>query len=355
MKIAVYAIAKNEAKFVERFIKSAKDADHILIADTGSTDDTVDLAEKYGATVYNIHISPWRFDLARNTALCLLPADIDVAISLDLDEVLESGWREEIEKVWKLGETTRLRYGFDWGHNIVFEYEKIHARKGYRWHHPCHEYPVPDYRIKEVYAYTPKVLVRHYPDSTKSRGQYMELLELSVKEDPSCPRNAFYYARELTFHRRWQEAIDALKRYLENPRAEWPNERCYAMRLLGDAYIALGNIQTAMAWYRRACAEAPRTREPWVALAYACYIQKNWPECFAAAQNALNIKTKEKIYTCDPAVWGAKPHDLLALAAYHLGLKEIAVEHGYKAVQLDPNDQRLKDNLKFYEQKEVVA
>lgn len=34
MKIAVYAISKNEEMFVERFCNSAKDADLILIADT---------------------------------------------------------------------------------------------------------------------------------------------------------------------------------------------------------------------------------------------------------------------------------------------------------------------------------
>ena len=40
MKIAVYAISKNEEQFVKRFCESAKDADLILIADTGSTDNT---------------------------------------------------------------------------------------------------------------------------------------------------------------------------------------------------------------------------------------------------------------------------------------------------------------------------
>ena len=56
MKIAVYAISKNEAQFVKRFCESAKEADLILIADTGSTDDTVELAKECGATVYNIKI-----------------------------------------------------------------------------------------------------------------------------------------------------------------------------------------------------------------------------------------------------------------------------------------------------------
>ncbi len=37
-RIAVYAISKNEAQLVQRFCDSARDADLIMIADTGSTD-----------------------------------------------------------------------------------------------------------------------------------------------------------------------------------------------------------------------------------------------------------------------------------------------------------------------------
>ena len=187
MKIAVYAISKNEADFVERFCKSAIDADLILIADTGSTDKTIEIAKSQPKTiVHNIFISPWRFDKARDTALALIPADFDICISLDLDEMLEPGWREEIVRVWK-DDTTRLRYKFDWGCGISFYYEKIHHRKGYHWHHPVHEYPRPDGRITEIYAHTDKLLVSHHPDPTKSRGQYLDLLRLAIKEDPHCP------------------------------------------------------------------------------------------------------------------------------------------------------------------------
>jgi len=122
-KICVYAISKNEEQFVRRFCESAKEADLILIADTGSTDGTVEEALANGAVVPEICISPWRFDLARNAALALIPRTMDICISLDLDELLEPGWREEIERVWKLGETTRLRYFFDWGAGIKFKYQ----------------------------------------------------------------------------------------------------------------------------------------------------------------------------------------------------------------------------------------
>ena len=42
MKIAVYAICKNESKFVDRFMDSVSEADDVFILDTGSTDDTID-------------------------------------------------------------------------------------------------------------------------------------------------------------------------------------------------------------------------------------------------------------------------------------------------------------------------
>ena len=345
MKIAVYAISKNEEQFVKRFCESAKDADVILIADTGSTDNTVKVAKKYGAVVHNICISPWRFDLARDSALALIPSDIDVCISLDLDEVLEDGWREEIERIWK-DDTTRLRYKFDWGSGISFYYEKIHHRKGYHWHHPVHEYPRPDPRTKEVYAYTEKLLVSHHPDPTKSRGQYLPLLEMSVQEDPKCPRNAFYYARELTFYNHWLDAVVALNKYLAMPEATWINERCYAMRLLGKAYDRLN--QDGRGWFKKACNEAPNTREPWVELAESCYLRKEWQECYNSVKKALEIKDKALVYTMNPAVWEAMPHDLLAISAYHLGIKDEAIEHGKIALQFEPDNTRLSNNLKYY-------
>ena len=347
MKIAVYAISKNEEQFVERFCESAKEADIILIADTGSTDNTVQKAREHGATVHSIAVKPWRFDIARDAALVLLPADIDVCISLDLDEELQPGWREEIERVWK-EDTTRLRYKFDWGAGIAFYYEKIHHRHGYHWHHPCHEYPMPDVRTKEVWAHTDMLLAVHKPDPTKSRGQYMDLLHVAVTEDPRCPRNAFYYARELTFYSRWHEAVDSLNKYLAMPEATWPNERSYAMRLLGKSYDELN--WDGIGWYRKACAEAPNTREAWCDLAMACYRKSMWQECFAAASNVLAIKDKELVYTMDPSVWGSKPHDLLALSAHHIGLKDLALEHGQIAVDLEPNNERLIKNLEFYKE-----
>ena len=347
-KICVYAISKNEAHFVPRFCESSKDADLILIADTGSTDGLPEAARAHGAVVHDICITPWRFDLARNAALALIPRDIDICISLDIDEVLQPGWREEIERVWTVGKTTRLRYMFDWGAGIQFYYEKIHARHGYMWHHPCHEYPVHDGRITEVWAQSDMLLAVHMPDPTKSRGQYLDLLELSVKEDPRCPRNAFYYARELSFHSKWQESIEACRKYLAMPEATWENERCYAYRVMGRCWNEMGNAYEAEKAFHLAAAEAPNTREPWCELAMLTYRQGRWSECFAYAMRTLQITDRTKVYTCDPEVWGAQPHDLAAISSWHLGLRDVSIEQGEKALELAPGDARIAGNLLWY-------
>ena len=347
LKICVYTITKNEEKFIERWAKSAQDADLLLIADTGSDDRTAEIAEACGVKVHEICVTPWRFDLARNASIALIPKDIDVCICLDADEVMEPGWREEIERVWTPG-TTHMQYKFSWGGGIEFYSMKIHAKHGYYWHHPCHEHIRVDLRVPEVWASSDMMLISHHPDPEKSRGQYLDLLELSVKEDPRCPRNAFYYARELVYYGRWDEAIDALKKYLEMPEATWVNDRCYAMRVLGQAYLAKEDPQTAENWYHRAAGEAPNTREPWVALARLYHSQHRWAECYGAINRALSLTVRDWVYTSEPASWGCEPHDIAALAAWNLGLKDVAVAQGQLACDLAPEDTRLATNLLWY-------
>ncbi len=342
-KIAVYAISKNESNFVERFCNSAKDADYIVIADTGSSDDTLEKALKYTKYAYPISIQPWRFDHARNASLALVPADADICICLDLDEVLETGWREEIESIWVLGETTRLSYKFDWGSGVVFFSDKIHARHGYYWNHPCHE--LLRATIKENWLRTEFQLITHYPDNTKSRGSYLDLLAIGYKEDPSCTRNSFYYGRELIFREKWEMAIEVLEAFLKLN--GWFVERAYAMRLLGRAYRNLNNLKVAEAWHIRAIAEDLTQREPLCDLSEFYSLTADWERSRFYAEEALKITERQLLYTVDPAVWSYKPYDLIALASYYLGDYNSAVVNGRIALELC-EDPRLRQNLEFY-------
>ena len=73
MKICVYAIAKNEAKFAARWAASMREADEIYVLDTGSEDDTDSILRKHHVHVAQAKINPWRFDSARNASLDLVP------------------------------------------------------------------------------------------------------------------------------------------------------------------------------------------------------------------------------------------------------------------------------------------
>ena len=77
-KVCVYAICKNEAQFVDRWMDSMSEADSVVVLDTGSTDDTVEKLRRRGAQVTVEIISPWRFDTARNRSLELAPPNADL-------------------------------------------------------------------------------------------------------------------------------------------------------------------------------------------------------------------------------------------------------------------------------------
>jgi glycosyltransferase involved in cell wall biosynthesis len=338
MKIAVYTIALNEEQFIERWAESCKEADFRLIVDTGSIDNTLKLAQDFGCQTAKITINPWRFDTARNAALALIPADIDYCIALDADEILMPGWREHFNKLDSF--VTRPRYKYVWSFNpdgsegLVYGGDKIHSRNGYKWIHPVHEIISP---IKEEIQGWIDLEIHHHPDHSKSRGQYLNLLELAVKEDPNDNRNIFYLAREYYFNNRGQEAIPLFLKHLEL--SAWSPERSASMRYLGKI---TGNKEH---WFLRACSESPERREPWMDLAFYYYEIKNWPLCFGAAKKVLSITQKPLEYLCESEAWGSLPYDLAGVAAWNMGFKEEGISNTQLAAMCNPNDERILANL----------
>ena len=347
MKIAIYAISLNEEKFIERFYNSARDADLIVLADTGSTDNTVKIAKKLGIKTYSIAVNPWRFDTARNAALALIPLDVDVCISVDVDEVMRPGWREVVESTWD-SNITRMQYRFDNGGGNIFNATKIHKRTGYTWHNLCHEMIEIDPRLQETWAVSNDILIEHHPDPTKSRAQYLPMLLAATKEDPHSHRNAWYLAREYWYHKQHAEAVAEWTRYLGMPGATWHHERSFALRHMAKSLLALGKSDEALQAHRQAIESSPGLRENWLELAQACYELNRWRECYYAATTALDITNREWIYTCDPSAWGWRPYDLAAISSWHLKLNEHAIDYGKLAVAQSPNDERLQANLNWY-------
>ena len=353
MKIAVYTIALNEENFVKRWHESAKDADYLLIADTGSTDSTRETATKLGINVIDVKVRPWRFDDARNASLVAIPEDIDYCIALDMDEVLLPGWRQELEKAIKEG-WTRPRYQYTWSWKDVAETtpglqyggDKIHSRKGYRWSHPVHEVLKTYGEVKETQGWV-DLEIHHHPDHTKSRGHYYPLLAMAVAEGPDDDRNAYYYARELYFNRMYEKASEEFKRHLSLPKAVWAPERAASMR-----YLAKLEPNKREHWLLAAIRQAPGRRESLVELAQYYYESQSWKNCLEYAKRSLEVKEKPLDYLCEEFAWGYLPWDLAAISAYYLGDKENALIYGKNALELEPENERLIANMAYYEQKD---
>lgn len=81
---------------LECCLKSVKWADEIIVVDMGSIDDTVNIAKKYGATIYKRYPKRGNFDFNRKFGM--KKATSDWILKLDSDEVLEKPLQEEIQK-----------------------------------------------------------------------------------------------------------------------------------------------------------------------------------------------------------------------------------------------------------------
>lgn len=199
MKIAAYAIAKNEEKHVHRWCANTSWADYRVVVDTGSKDLTwALLGRERDVQRHRIMVSPWRFDMARNAALTLVPDDVDVCVSLDMDEVTEPEFFAGIREAWTEGSFHRASVPLTAGGATFRTDSRVHYRHNYLWKHAVHEIITPYYtfpeRVIELAAG-----IRHLPDDDKSRGQYLDLLILDTQENPGDWRGWVYLCRERYF------------------------------------------------------------------------------------------------------------------------------------------------------------
>jgi glycosyltransferase involved in cell wall biosynthesis len=293
LKIAVYAPAKNEAHNIEEWAKSAKGADEIVLLDTGSTDGTLELAKKHrGIKAHQAVISPWRFDDGMNAALWHVSPDIDVAICLHLDDRLEPGWREEIEKAGLAGQYT---FNYKWSDELTYRHDRIHARHGYRWTGAAHE---------ALDGPGPKVntdlWMTQHRDLSKDRSQDPDLIHLAYRENKT-PRTTYYSAREHYYKDEWGPAREKFLEYLAMPGATYDQERAEACRIMARMVWPAQKE----AWLLKACAEAPQRREPWAELALMYKEQGRNMEASGAAARAMSIRerTPENSFHCEDFAW----------------------------------------------------
>lgn len=344
-KIAVYTIAKNEEKFVDRWANSNKEADLRLVCDTGSTDQTIEKLKSHNVQVQSICVLPWRFDTARSTALNLLPADIDICIWQDLDEELHSGWRGLLEQHWYPGiDIINHRFRHNGGNWIW--HSKIHTRHGCWWTGAVHETLRWNKQACEIYI--DELRLDEHQDVGKSRGSYLPLLLKKIREGDQNWRTRYFLSDE--YHRSGdlQQAIITRKESYDLC-DEGSDVKAYTARNLARLYVKISDKDNAMRWFKIAT-DHSNQRENWYALCNYYHQLQDWDSSFICAKRALSDNTPRQGFTYESDAWNSKIYDLAALSSFYLGIKKQAIEWGRRAVELNPNDQRLKKNLEYYEE-----
>ena len=366
LKIVVYAIAKNEEKFVARWMDSMKEADAICVLDTGSFDTTVPLLRERGAKVETRNYGDgFRFDVARNDSLAFAlkcEPDADLLVCTDLDETFVAGWRERLEAAWLadcdkarregLYPPTTAQYEYVWNFRAdgsdgtKFWYEKIHTpQSGAKWKNPVHETLTYPSAAHKTVVRVEGLRLEHRADPTKSRGQYLRLLELGVQEEPTDARRVHYLGREYLLRGMWDRCIETLKPYyFALPSATSPSERAQSMRFVAKCYGEKGDAARQEVWLRRAVDECATQREAALDLAELMYRQKDWPALVRACERCLSVKERTMSHVTSPEAWGFRPHDLLALGLWNLGRGEEALAAVEEAVARAPDNARLLKN-----------
>lgn len=345
MKIAIYTICKNEEQFVERWARSNKEADYRLVCDTGSTDKTVELLKNQQVNVHNIRVLPWRFDIARNTSLNLLPSDIDICIWQDLDEELLPGWRQELEQHWQHG-TTIANHKYRYNDGPWQWHSKIHSRQHCWWTGAVHETLCWD--IPEKAIWLKDFFLDEHQDVTKSRSSYLELLLKKIKEGDTNWRTYYFLSNDYESIQDYDNSIK-YKILSYNQCLDSDIIKSYVSQNIARHYAKHENHKQAEHWFRISISHSEE-RESWFNYCQYHFNLKQWDLCYFAAKKCISINDRRDGFTYDPVAWSWLIFDYAALAAYYLGLKDQALEFGKQALELNPEDLRLQTNLKFYEQ-----
>ena len=352
MKIAVYAIARDEAKHAERWFASMKEADGVFVLDTGSTDGTQDILRSLGAVVQERDISPWNFAVARNFSLNMIPEAFDILVCTDLDEVFSEGWADRVRECFAANPEANsmsceffTKFDINGNPEDSMRYWKIHKRRaGAYWKDRVHEYL--EYPFGRAEVFCDKLHLEHHPDNTKSRGQYLELLK-GEYEDSHTARSAHYYGRELMFRGMYDEAIKVLEDHITMPSSTWEEERAWSMRYIGKCHYYKADKHKAMTWFWMAASECDWIREPLIDIAELSLVNDAPKMCLFACNIALSRQLNHGAYFTELPCWSWKPYALRADAYFRLGLLDGALEDSEVALSLSPNGRnaRLEKNI----------
>ncbi|PXV90316.1 glycosyl transferase family 2 [Lachnotalea glycerini] len=305
--IGVYGIYKNEQGFMKRFLESVQTADEIVLCDTGTTDDTNDMIQNFIKNNPNVKIkmipiciSPWRFDDARNAALSLVSPEIDICISLNIDEYLMEHWREHLIRQWEEGITSYYhKYKTFWPDGSISEqlYKRIHIRDGYTWKLPIHE--MLEYKSTENTKTLQDFCIYYTPIEKIVKPSDISLLEQSVMERKDIWMSWSFLADGYLKAGRYEAASKAIDTALEIKNCD--KAFLYKQKYNIDKFQ--NKMETALFYLNTAIFYMPKRRELYVEKAkFLSEIGRNM-EAYTTILEAANKNEKIIDYHYNPFAW----------------------------------------------------
>ncbi len=265
-RVSLTMIVKNEAATLAHCLRSVRDlVDEIIVVDTGSADNTKDIASQHGARVFDL---PWpdSFAAARNESI--RHANGQWILWLDADEYFDEPNRDKLRTLLadlKDDNTAYVmlqRSAAANGSTILVDQVRLFRNHpAIRWEYRIHEQIVPSPHQAGHLLRSTDLAIEHsgYIDPVLRRSKFernLRLSHLDLAERPNDPCTLFNLGWTLTALGRWDEAIPLLQRGLQHSHPAYPvTPRLYA--LLARCHRFLG--QYAEAW---AVVQAGHVRYP---------------------------------------------------------------------------------------------
>lgn len=350
--ISLCMIVKNEEDVLERCLQSVDGIfDEIIILDTGSQDKTKEIANRYTKHVYDYQ---WIDDFSDARNASFLKATMDYIMWLDADDILLEKDRQGMLELKKSLDPSvhmvmmKYNVAFDRQGNPAMSYfrERLMKRDyGYRWQSPIHEVITPSGNV----IYSPIAVTHrklHPSDPDRNLNIFRKMIADHKELDA---RQRFYYARELYYHKQYEEAIREFTAYLESNQG-WLEDNISACRDLALCYGAIKQPKEQLSALCRSFQyDAPRAEVLCDLGNYFFQLQQYKAAIFwyqAAASTEYNPAADG---FSSPDCYGFIPYIQLCVCYDKLGRKEQALEYHLKSKTLKPEHAAVKLNEEYFQ------
>lgn len=224
--ISLCMIVKNEEDLIAKCLESVHDfVDELIIVDTGSTDQTISICEKYQAKIFSYQ---WNDDFSAARNFGLSKASGDWIIWIDADEVLESENRQLIRDTISNTRSAMFYlpiinyYGDalpvknDQAY-LYYQPRLFHNHLGIEFQNKIHEIPkFPESNYTQSTIETIEVPVHHYgyikTVTTKKNksARNLKILEQESQKPDHIPWIDYHFASELYRNKEYQRAYHYL-------------------------------------------------------------------------------------------------------------------------------------------------